>query len=114
MSSILSDVKIFCDIESDDDSFDIPITIHINGLFATLFENAAGPSDGFVVSNVKTTWDEFTSNKILQALVKQYICIATKLEFDPSTSSTLTQALSAKADELLWRIREYAEGRFTQ
>lgn len=106
--SILDTVKKFCNVSPDDDSFDVDILVDLNTAFGVLYQLGATKDSGFMVTDGTMNWDDYTSDKLLLNFVRGYVCIKTKLVFDPPTGAALT-AYEEKASELEWRIREHCE-----
>lgn len=110
MTSILDEIKHLCNICSTDDSFDTDIILHINTDFARLYQLKAGPSGGFTVTDMSDTWDMFTEDPIMLALVKSYVQASCRIKFDPPSNSTLMEALRQQKAEAEWSIQMHAEG----
>lgn len=104
---ILDSVRNYCEIPECDPDFDDRIIDHINGEFAKLFQNGAGPLAGFAITGDRELWSDFTTDVILQSMVREFIKSGTKLAFDPPQSTAHLDALKARYDELEWRIREH-------
>lgn len=109
-NNILESVKSYCEISETELDFDDRMIDHINGEFATLFQNGAGPEAGFAIHTGAELWCDFTKDVVLQSMAREYIKIGAKLAFDPPQQGTaLLQNLKEKHGELEWRIREHAE-----
>lgn len=104
MSSILDDVRKVVTGNNADEFFDTDLLLAINGHFARLTQIGAGPAEGFVVEDETTQWTDFTTKKLVMSLVKDYIILKTRLQFDPPDSSSVMQAYREQADEDFWRI----------
>ena len=110
MESILTSIKKLLGIAEDYHHFDVDITMHINDTLSTLHRLGVGPSEGFVIEDASTTWNDYISNNvILLSKVKNYIYRKVRLAFDPPTSSSHLQALKELIAEDEWRIVEIAE-----
>lgn len=107
MESILQSIKKLLGITEEYTVFDVDIITHINSVFLTLNQIGIGPSDGFSISDQTTTWDEFISDKRLEA-VKSYVYLKVRLLFDPPTGSVL-DAINRNIAELEWRLNVAAE-----
>lgn len=109
-NSILADLRKSAGSTADyDDYFDSQLIMHANTLFALLIQVGAGPENGFVVEDENTVWDDYFSQcanpedpKLRMAM--SYVCIRTRLMFDPPSNSTLLQSLNDTAKELEWRL----------
>lgn len=104
---ILESVKDYCEIADCEADFDNRIIDHINAQFAVLFQNGVGPTAGYAIDTGEETWTEFTEDPVLRSMVREYIKIGTKLEFDPPQSTALLQQLNERHKELEWRVREH-------
>lgn len=106
--SILNSIKKQLDIAVDDDSFDENIIMHINSIFANLYQMGVGPSDVYQITDASNVWSEFIpSNKQYLVLVKSYMYLAVKVLFDPPRTSSLLEATNAKIRE--YEVRLYTE-----
>lgn len=107
---ILSDLRKSAGSTEDyDEYFDSQLMMHANTLFALLIQVGVGPETGFKVEDAGTTWDEYYAQcknpedpKL--KMVESYICIKTRILFDPPTNSTVLQSLNDTAKELEWRL----------
>lgn len=106
--SILNSIKKQLDIAVDDDSFDENIIMHINSIFANLYQMGIGPSDVYQITDASNVWSEFIpNNKQYLVLVKSYMYLAVKVLFDPPRTSSLLEATNAKIRE--YEVRLYTE-----
>lgn len=113
-SSILEDVKKFCQVPEWDDGFDTDLIIHINTALMTLNQLGVGPSGGLFISGPEDTWASLVEGNEEIEGVKTYVEIKTKLVFDPPTSSFVLEAMKQTAAELEWRLNVHAEGAFDE
>lgn len=107
--SILNWVKTKLGAEGDYDPFDHDILTEINTALSTIFQVGAGDSS-YRIDTAEETWDEFyestgLKNKHILEMVKEYVFLSTKINFDPPESSYATDNLVKKKDELEWRIK---------
>lgn len=105
MSSILNDVKSYCQVESDDDSFDNDIITLANAFLDDCKQVGVGDDD-FELSDAETTWEDFVGEESAKQLhrVSLYVKIKTKLAFDPPANSALAAALDKEAQECICRM----------
>lgn len=104
MDSILNTVKLHCNVDQSDKSFDQELIVHTNGVLFILTQLGVGPEDGFAIEDAMTSWDEFLSEtKHLQA-VKDYLGLKVRMIFDPPTSSAVSQAFNELIKEYESRI----------
>lgn len=110
MDSILDEIKKVCNVEVDDDSFDVDLLLAINSDFGKLNQLGAGPEDGFVIEDNTTVWSDFTADTKLLSHVKLFIKGSSRLKFDPPANGTLMEALKQEVAEAEWRIQMHVEG----
>lgn len=103
--SILSSIKKSLGIPVEVKDFDVPIIVEINAAFFVLTQLGVGPKKGFMISSEEDTYDEFVSDPIEQALIKQYLVDKTKISFDPPSSATLMESLKKHIDEAEFRLQ---------
>ena len=89
--------------------FDSDLISEINAAFAILYQFGVGPSQGFEVCDESATWNEFTTNIIVQNMVRDYVYLSVKLVFDPPENSSLLQSMKQRKDELEWRVTTAVE-----
>lgn len=85
--SILNSVKKMLggNLTVDDTSFDLEIIPLINLSLATLVQLGAGPSDGYSITGSENLWSEFSTDKEVVNLAKQYCYLKIKILWDNST-----------------------------
>ena len=108
--SILVYVKKLLGIQSDYSHFDPDIIYGINAAFAVLTQLNVGPEEGFSISNDSTKWNEFIQDNARLSLVKEYVCLKTRLLFDPPTSAALIDVINKSLSEYEWRLFVASEG----
>lgn len=110
MESILTAAKKTCGITEEYEVFDSDIIMYINSLFMTLTQIGVGPEKGYRIEDKYNTWSEFIPADDLRfEAVKTYICLKTRLTFDPPTGSTTMQCLKDMIAECEWRLHIAAE-----
>lgn len=107
--SILKSVKKILGIDPDYTAFDLDIITHVNSAFSTLHQLGIGPSDGFMIENDEALWVDFVGTDPLLNQVQPYVCLRTRIAFDPPTTSYLIGALEKQILELEWRLNTYRE-----
>lgn len=107
--SILESIKQASGFTGDEDDFDAEVITYANGRFATLHQLGVGPKEGFIIEDNGSHWGEFSSNKMICALTKDYICTAVRIKFDPPQNATLLKYLIDYLPECESRLRDYAE-----
>lgn len=101
-SSILLSTKKALGIPPDVTDFDADVLMHLNSVFAELWQMGVGPEEVFEVSDEDASWDDFSTNRSL-AMVKSYVYLEVRLMFDPPTASLLS-SFERKRDEYEWRL----------
>ncbi len=108
--SILNSVKKYLGLAEDYDVFDVDIIMAINSALATLQQLAVGPPAGFQIEGADETWAQMIGNDPRQNGVKTYVCLKTRLLFDPPATSYGRQALEEYTKEYEWRLNVLVEG----
>lgn len=107
--SILTSVKKVLGIEAGYTAFDEDILMHINSVFSTLNQLGVGPTDGFAITDMSTTWDAFLGADPRLNSVKTYVFLKVRILFDPPGTSYLIESMRKQAEELEWRLNVYRE-----
>lgn len=108
--SILVYVKKLLGIQKDYDHFDPDVIYGINAAFAVLTQLGVGPEEGFAISDDTAKWTDFVSDVARLSLIKEYVCLRTRLLFDPPTSSALIDAMNKSVSEYEWRLYVASDG----
>lgn len=110
MESILTSIKKLLGIAEEYEHFDADLIMHINSVFLVLTQIGVGPSDGFIIADSNTTWNDFVQDDIkkMQA-VKTYVYLKVKLLFDPPSTSTLLESTKELIREYEFRLNHAAE-----
>lgn len=103
VNSILNSIKKLLGIDSTYKNFDTDIIMHINSVFVILNQIGFGPENGFIISDEKTTWEEYCDESMIET-VKTYIYLRVRLLFDPPTNGAVMEAIKQTIQELEWRI----------
>ena len=114
MDSILTSIKKMLGISEEYTHFDDDIIMHINSVFLSLTQLGVGPSNGFVISDASSTWDDFLSGDssheyLKPEHIKTYVYQKVRLIFDPPLGSAVSDALKHMIAEFEWRINVAAE-----
>lgn len=107
--SILATIKKMLGADIIYDAFDTDIIVFINTALMTLQQVGVGPANGFVVTGLAETWNDFLPDDTFFEGVKTYIYLSVKMVFDPPTSSYVMETMKEQKEELEWRLREQAE-----
>lgn len=103
MSTILSDIKKIIGAEDFDEEFDIDLLSYINGELSKLCQITTLNNDAFPVDKI-TEWKKLSDDQQLLNLMRNYLSIKIRLEFDPPESSVVASAYDKLASEYEWRI----------
>lgn len=110
MESILTSIKKLLGIAEEYPHFDADIIMHINSVFMTLTQLGVGPSEGFIIEDDTTYWEDFIPDATKLQAVKTYIYLKVRLVFDPSSLGSATlAAYERQIQELEWRLNVAAE-----
>lgn len=110
MESILTSIKKLLGIAEEYTHFDADIIMHINTVFMTLTQLGVGPTNGFVIENADTYWEDFIADTTKLQAIKTYIYLKVRLVFDPSSLGSATlAAYERQIQELEWRLNVAAE-----
>lgn len=104
MSSILTGTKLSLGITEDNTDFDEILIVHINTVLNILTQLGVGPSDGFLISDASTQWEDLLEKSKLLDLTKTYMSMKVRMMFDPPTSSSVAEAYNHMISELEYRI----------
>lgn len=109
-NTMFDDIKVMCGIARENKDFDAQIRIYANGALSTLWQLGTFSGKLYSIAD-NSEWDDLETDPELQAAVKEYICLRTKLTFDPPQSSSLETAMTSRMDELEFRINVLADTR---
>ena len=109
MESILTSIKKLLGIAEEYEHFDPDIIMHINSVFMVLTQLGVGPSEGFMIEDETSTWEEFLQGNYNVEVVKSYIHLRVKLLFDPPLSSAVIEAMNNMIKEFEWRLTVAAD-----
>lgn len=107
--SILKSVKKIVGVAPDYNEFDDDILTHINSAFSTLHQLGVGPADGFQVEDDEAQWIDFIGADPRLNNIRTYVCLKTRVLFDPPTTSYLIGAIDKQIAELEFRISVHRE-----
>lgn len=107
--SILLDTKKILGINESYTAFDPDVIMHINSALAILAQLGVGPSNGIMIYDETTTWDEIVGSSRLLNMVKSYVYLRVRMLFDPPGTSFVLKAFEDQLRELEWRISIHRE-----
>ena len=110
MDSILTSTKTLAGISKDCPHFDDQIVAYINSVFFVLKQLGVGPIEGFVITDVSDTWDDFLpDDPVLMEATKAYMAAKVRIKFDPPSNSAHMEALKSDIAEYEWRANVEVE-----
>lgn len=113
--SILQSTKKYLGIDTDCDSFDMDVILHINSVFAILYQIGVDSAKNARIEDPSTKWEDiFSDEEDLLRLIKDYVYLRVRVIFDPPTSSFVLEAINKQIAEYEWRIQIEAEGAFDE
>ena len=109
-NSILNDVKKTLgmpiedfDLETEDyPPFDLDILLYINSTFNRLKQLGVGPSTNFSIASADETWGDFFNDLQVVEMVRAYMVLSVKMQFDPPTNSIAAEAYKQLIDKYEW------------
>lgn len=107
--SILTSIKAMLGFDEEYTAFDLDIRLWINSALATLNQLGVGPDDGLTITDKTTAWDAFVEPGPQLDLIKTYVYVRTRYNFDPPGTGFHTTATKEVMQEHEWRIREMSE-----
>lgn len=102
--SILNTIKKLLGLPEDINDFDQDVIIGINTTFGILAQIGVGPSTGFLITDDSSTWNDYIPEGKNLEMIKTYVYMKTKMQFDPPQSSAVSEAMNKILAETEWRI----------
>lgn len=106
MDSILQSVKQILGINaelSDFTDFDNELILHINMALNVLFQLGFG-KEAIVITGATEKWSDYIGSRTDVEMIKTYIAMKVKKNFDPPTSGAGMESLDSVIRELEFRI----------
>lgn len=103
MDSILNSVKQYCGVPDSVSAFDSEILMAINSIMVALKQFGIGPETPFVVTNDSQEWSDLLGEDPVGG-VREYVCMRSRLLFDPPANNQIMGALKEQISEFEWRI----------
>lgn len=101
--SILLSIKKLLGIYPEHGAFDTDIIMHINTVFAILYQIGFGDKP-YSICDESSTWSEIIPDASQLEMVKSYVYAKVRSLFDPPTTGAVSTALESTIKELEWRI----------
>ena len=90
---------------SASDAFFVELIVGINTSLSILTQMGVGNPDGFKITGLDETWNDFVGETRLDVeMIKSYVYLKTKLMFDPPQNSFLVDSIKNLCSELEFRI----------
>lgn len=103
--SILRTLRVACDLEPDDDDFDVDIKLSANLSFLALHRQGIGPKKIFAVKDVTNTWSDFEIDDQYIETVKSYVATRANIAVNGGSMSAATLAeYKSFAREAEWTL----------
>lgn len=110
--SILNSTKKVLNQSPEYTAFDPDVMMFINSALATLLQLIPGMTPVVIIS-ADEVWADLGLPPDLLALVRTFVYLKSRSEFDPPSNSFLVDAMTKQITEYEWRINTMAEGAFT-
>lgn len=109
-NSILDDIKKCLGIPIEDldlgtesyNAFDLDILLFINATFNRIKQLGVGPTENFSISSSDETWGDFFSDTKVVEMVRAYMLLSVKMQFDPPTNSIAAEAYKEQINKYEW------------
>ena len=107
-NNILTTVKLQLGMPEEYKYFDNQLLVCINNVFLSLEQIGALPALEQLVDD-STTWDAiFSTSEKFNTLIQNFVCMKTKMLFDPPTGS-VKEAYESALKETEWRVTVYRD-----
>lgn len=109
-NSILNDVKKLSGLSVEDSEletedykpFDTDLLLFINASFNRLKQLGVGPTTNYSIESSDETWGNFFGDTQVVEMVRAWMALIVKMQFDPPTSSIASDAYKTMIDKYEW------------
>ena len=109
-NSILNDVKKLSGLSVEDSEletedykpFDTDLLLFINASFNRLKQLGVGPNTNYSIESSDETWGNFFEDVQVVEMVRAWMVLNVKMQFDPPTSSIAADAYKNMIDKYEW------------
>ena len=109
-NSILNDVKKLSGLSVEDSEletedykpFDTDLLLFINASFNRLKQLGVGPTENYSIESSDETWGDFFGDTKVVEMVRAWMVLNVKMQFDPPTSSIAADAYKNMIDKYEW------------
>lgn len=107
--SILLTTKSMLMVPIDCNEFNTDIITYINSAFSVLTQLGVGPVSGFSIADETACWRDFIDDYSRLGMIKSYILLKVKLQFDPPSNASVLNAYKQEIAECEWRLNVAVE-----
>lgn len=109
-NSILNDVKKLSGLSVEDSEletedykpFDTDLLLFINASFNRLKQLGVGPTTNYSIESSDETWGDFFGDTQVVEMVRAWMVLNVRMQFDPPTSSIASDAYKTMIDKYEW------------
>lgn len=109
-NSILNDVKKLSGLSVEDSEletedykpFDTDLLLFINASFNRLKQLGVGPNENYSIESSDETWGDFFGDIKVVEMVRAWMVLNVRMQFDPPTSSIASEAYKTMIDKYEW------------
>ena len=109
-NSILNDVKKLSGLSVEDSEletedykpFDTDLLLFINALFNRLKQLGVDPTTNYSIESSDETWGDFFGDTQVVEMVRAWMALNVRMQFDPPTSSIASEAYKTIIDKYEW------------
>lgn len=109
-NSILNDVKKLSGLSVEDSEletedykpFDTDLLLFINASFNRLKQLGVGPTTNYSIESADETWGNFFDDTQVVEMVRAWMVLNVRMQFDPPTSSIAADAYKNMIDKYEW------------
>lgn len=109
-NSILNDIKKLSGLSVEDSEletedykpFDTDLLLFINASFNRLKQLGVGPTTNYSIESSDETWGDFFGDTQVVEMVRAWMALSVKMQFDPSTSSIAADSYKSMIDKYEW------------
>lgn len=109
-NSILNDVKKLSGLSVEDSEletedykpFDTDLLLFINASFNRLKQLGVGPTTNYSIESADETWGNFFEDTQVVEMVRAWMVLNVRMQFDPPTSSITADAYRNMIDKYEW------------
>lgn len=109
-NSILNDIKKLSGLSVEDSEletedykpFDTDLLLFINASFNRLKQLGVGPTTNYSIESADETWGDFFGDTQVVEMVRAWMALSVKMQFDPPTSSIAADSYKSMIDKYEW------------